>query len=63
MINNGKFVFVLFRNNMFKFNKTLRVSLERCDDQLIFHNQQTIKKEEMFEFEDFEITIEEDDFL
>jgi len=60
---DGKFVFVFFRNNNIpKFNQTLKVSLERCDDQLTFHNQQIIK-EEMFEFEDFDITIEEDDFL
>lgn len=52
-----------FRNkNIPKFNKILKVSLERCDDQLKFNNQQIIK-EELFEFEDFDITIEEDDFL
>lgn len=64
MVYDGKFIFVLFRNNnISKFNKTLKVSLERCDDQLTFHNQQIIKEEEMFEFEDFDITIVEDDFL
>jgi len=59
-----KYLYLLyFRNkNIAKFNKILKVSLERCDDQLTFNNQQIIK-EEMFEFEDFDITIEEDDFL
>jgi len=62
MIYNGKFIFVLFRNkNIPKFNKILKVSLERCDHLLKFHNQQIIK-EEKCEFENSDITIEVDDF-
>lgn len=44
-----------------KFDKILRISLERCDNLLKFYNQQKIKEEIVQK--DSDITIDEDNAL
>lgn len=56
------YIFFFFRKkNIPKFDKILRVSLERCDDLLKYYNQQKINKKIVQK--DSDITIDEDNAL